>query len=364
VIVSEPGPTRFPSRLLAVVAAALMIGASLAVRALVIDDDEGDGGGSGDRGGTFRIACAAELRSACEAAASRDVEVVVEPAGETEAALTSAAGADEAEFDAWLAYAPSVGIVADARERAGLDPILGDPGEPLARSPLVLVARADRAGALRGACGGDVTWACLGEVAGRPWPVAGGQETWGRVRPAHGHPRVTGNGLLALGHAVGTYLATGGIGPDDVSRLDWETSDAFPGWFQRLERSMPADAFDGGDPFTRFLQTRLRAYDFVATTEAAATTELARAAPDVRDAATVLYAAPVATADVVLARVGEADPGDLAGDLRDALAAAGFRVAGDPPPGAGGAPAMPDTDGLPSSGALIALRDYWEDVVR
>lgn len=362
-IVSEPGRGRFPSRPLAVVAAALMIGASLAVRAFVIDDN-GSGGGSGERDGPFRVACAAELRAACEAVKSGDVEVVVEPAGETEAALASAAGANEAGIDAWLTYAPSVGIVADARERAGLDPILGDPGEPLARSPLVLVARADRAGALRGTCGGEVTWACLGEAAGKPWPDAGGQETWGRVRPAHGHPRITGDGLLALGHAAGSYLATDEIGPDDVSRLDWETSDTFPGWFQRLERSIPVDAFDGGDPFTRFLQTRLSAYDFVAMTEAAATTELARAAPDVRDAATVLYAAPVATADVVLVPVGEAHPGDLAGDLRDALADAGFRVGGDPPPGAGGAPGLPDTDGLPSPGALIALRDYWEDVVR
>jgi len=363
VIVSEPGRARFPSRLLAVVAAALMIGASLAVRSFVIEDDQG-GGGSGDRRVTLRMACAAELRSACEAVASGDVEIVVEPAGETETRLTSAADADEAGIDAWLAYAPSVAIVADARERAGLDPILGVPGEPLARSPIVLVARADRADALRGSCGGEVTWACLGDAAGKPWPDAGGQETWGRVRPAHGHPRVTGDGLLGLGHAVGTYLATDEIAPDDVSRLDWETSDTFPGWFQRLERSIPTDAFDGRDPFTRFLQTRLRAYDFVATTEAAATTGLARSAPDVRDAATVLYAAPVATADVVLAPVGDADLGDLAGDLRDALADAGFRVGGDPLPGAAGAPDLPDTDGLPSPGALIALRDYWEDVVR
>lgn len=364
-IVSEPRRGRLPARVLALVAAAAMVGASLAVRALVLDGDgPGDGGG---RAGAPRLACVTELRAVCETVASGDAEVVVEPSGRTEATLAAARTPGDAGIDAWLAYAPSVGIVVDERRRAGLEPIVEAAGTPLARSPLVLVARAERAAALASWCGGEVSWRCVGDAAGRPWPEIGGQETWGRVRPAHADPVATADGLLALGHAAGTFLAAGGAGgltPDDVSRLDWETSDTFPGWFQRLERAIPADAFDGGDPFARFLQTRLTAYDLVATTEAAATTGLRRAAGDVRDAAEVLYAAPVATADVVLVAVGGAHLGDLPAAMRRALADGGFRTAGSPDPPAGGAPALPPTDGLPAPGALGALRDYWQGVVR
>jgi hypothetical protein len=50
--------------------------------------------------------------------------------------------------------------------------------------------------------------------------------------------------------------------------------------------------------------------------------------------------------------------------MRRALADGGFRTAGSPDPPAGGAPALPPTDGLPAPGALGALRDYWQGVVR
>ena len=71
----------------------------------------------------------------------------------------------------------------------------------------------------------------------------------------------------------------------------------------------------------------------------------------------------MATADVVLTPVaGGRDPSDLEPDLRDALADRGYRVEGADAPA--GAPALGPTDGLPSAGALDALRGLWAGVVR
>ena len=83
----------------------------------------------------------------------------------------------------------------------------------------------------------------------------------------------------------------------------------------------------------------------------------------VRDSSTVLYPRPVATADVVLTPVaGGRNPSGLEDDLRDALADHGYRVDGSTAPA--GAPALGDTDGLPSAGALYAIRGLWAGVVR
>ncbi len=69
----------------------------------------------------------------------------------------------------------------------------------------------------------------------------------------------------------------------------------------------------------------------------------------------------MASADIVLAPVsGGRDTSGLEGPLRDALAKQGYRVDGEPPPGG---PALGDTDGLPSPGALYALRGVWRGVV-
>ena len=233
----------------------------------------------------------------------------------------------------------------------------------IARSPLVIAARQDRAAVLTAFCGGQVTWTCVGEVAGAPWTDIGGQETWGVVRPAHAEPLTSGAGLLVLGAAVASFVATPEVDADAVTPIDWDTNDAFPGWFQNLERTVPEEAFTPGrDPLGTWLQRRLIGYDLVGTTEAAALTSLAAAAPDIRDDATVLYPAPVATADVLLAPVaGGRDATGLEDDLTEALITAGYRVDGNAPPGA---PVLPESDGLPAPGALDALRGLWERVAR
>ena len=83
---------------------------------------------------------------------------------------------------------------------------------------------------------------------------------------------------------------------------------------------------------------------------------------------TITYPAPVATADVVLAQVAGASGGErltriVGGETGlDALAAAAWRVPGRPP--AAGVITdveLPADSGLPSPGAIDALRQLWKD---
>lgn len=345
-IVTETRRRAVPARALAVLAAVLMIGAAVAVRQLVLDDEDGTGGSVDGTQGALTVVCVRELRDVC---AVLDADVIVEGVDET---LTRFAGGPS-DVDAWLTFAPLADEIAGAED-----------GAVLARTPLVLAARSDRAAVLRDHCGAQPTWRCLGTVADEPWSDIGGDARWGDVRPAHAEPVTSALGRLVVGQAVASYFGTDAFQP-----IDWQADVDFGGWFQQLERAVPADAFDSGvDPFARWIGTRPvgARYDAVATTEAQALTRLATAAPDVRDAVMLIYPAPMATADVVLQPAAEGlDVSSLDGALRAALRDAGYRVDRSPPPGApGDAGALGDGDGLPAGAVLTALTAYWESVVR
>jgi hypothetical protein len=111
------------------------------------------------------------------------------------------------------------------------------------------------------------------------------------------------------------------------------------------------------------LVTGPAALDAAGTTEADAGPLLARSAR--RDALTLLYPSPMATADVVLATTGEKGRASSLRDAvqgghgRTALTDAGWRVGDGSRPDA---PALPSSSGLPSPGLLDALRGRWHEV--
>jgi hypothetical protein len=349
-------------RLAALVGALAMIGGALIVRG-VIDDD--NGGSKRSDGGTPVLLCATELAAACdELAREADVDILLEPAGSTVSTLStrSDSGSGDLEYDGWLTFERDAQIVRDARERAALDPLIDAPSEPIARSPLVLAIWRDRAQVLAEGCGGEVTWRCLGDVAGTRWQSIGGDEAWGDVKPGHADPASTGEGLAVIGQAAAQFFDR-----SNLSRDDYE-DDAFLEWFSRIERAVPAGGSVGDDsPFVRMLTAGPAAFDVVVTTEADAGPRLAAASADRRDRVRLLYPSPVATVDVVFAPVHNRDS-DLedivTGDAgRTALARAGFRVDGeDPTEGVPNTPALPDRSNLPSSGALEALLQTWREV--
>ena len=140
----------------------------------------------------------------------------------------------DADIDAWITYAPWAGnrgrAARDRRRRSAprqhrrpdraLAPRDRGPPGPGRGVDRVLRRRKSRGHASE-------------RSPGTPWTDIGGEETWGVVRPAHAEPLTSGTGLLVLGAAVASFVATPEIDADAVSRIDWETNDAFPGWFQK-----------------------------------------------------------------------------------------------------------------------------------
>lgn len=329
-------------RVLAVVAAAAMVAASLAIRSRMDRRAQ-------DRSNPVHVICAAELGTVCDALRATSAQVTVESATTTADRLGRG---DEADGGAlgWLVPAPWPQIVDGRRRARALLPLFTDTGPPLARSPLVVVVRQSLARDLRGLCGAPQPgWKCLGEAAGR-----------GQAKPGHADPAADALAVLTLGQATSAYFDRG----SDLSTTDLDDPD-FTRWFTGLERATPALA-SGGSPLEEMLGTRFAAYDAIGTTEAEAEAVLAPSA--LRNQVDLLYPSPMATADVVLAGGG----GDTARRLRDlaggdtvrrALAAAGWRVEGIARPPSTDPP-LPPTNGLPSPGFLDTLRSRAQEVRR
>ena len=350
------------ARLLALLVAAAMVGGAILIRDAI--DDDGGNHDAGE-GRTPVLLCATELAEVCdELAESGDVEIMIESARTTTDRLASLS--DDARrsepYDGWVAFSRDIEIVREARQRSALRPVLESPSDAIARTPLLLAIWRDRAAALEQDCGGEVTWRCLGEVAGELWRSHGGEATWGNVKLGHADPSLTGEGLTVIGQAAAQYFDR-----NDLSRDDY-LDDRFFEWFTRLEGAVPTGGGTGDEsPFVRMLTAGPAAFDVVATTEATAGPELAAASRDKRERVRLLYPSPVATADVRFASFvdGNEDLFDLVtgDDARAALGHAGYRVDGeDRAKGVPDTPPLPGRANLPDAGALEALLDTWRAV--
>ena len=342
-------------RLLALAVALLMIAGALALRNRI--DDDGSEGSAGGGSGPVELVCATELRAACEAltADNDDVLVTVQPAGVTAARLTTASG--PLDFDGWLVEAPWPQIVDESRARVGSPAAFaakratcslglrwcwrcGTSGSPRSRTTATAASSRGSASARSRA------------TAGR---TLGGEESWGNVKPGFADPASDGVGALVLGQAAVSYF-----GRTDLSTADF-ADDGFLRWIRQLATAVPQFP-----TFDDMLTIGVAAVDVVGTTEAQAGPGVA-ASRD-KDKITITYPAPMATADVVLASVADADGAErlvriVSGDTGlAALAAAGWRVPGQPSPeGVPAEPALPDDSGLPPAGAIDALRRLWAD---
>ena len=336
-----------------------MVAVLMVVVALYVRDRIDDDGGSG---ATVRLRCTTELEAACNALAEdADVAVSVEPAGATVRSLTALPDAQRPDFDAWLAPSPWPDLVDVLRGENQMRPLFAKASDPIGRSPLVLVVRADRRPVLEAtpACNNTLDWKCLGAVAGRPWTeLPSGQPAWGTVKPTFGDPSANAVALLVLSQATSEFFGTA-----DYSKAELET-DEYLDWISGIERAVPSTP---ANPFLEMLQQLPTAtYDVVGTTEAEAAPAIAAAAPDRRRELTLLYPEPVVTADVVLAAVASRqdvadglDPDEVAAPL----ARTGWRASGQTNArGVRDAPALPRQSGLPDAGVLVALQETWNGV--
>jgi hypothetical protein len=347
------------NRVWAVVIAIVMVVAAIAIRARIDDARDADG--------SARLVCADELAAACLALdeATGGLEITIEPAGVTFARLTAVPDADldDAGLDGWLVPDPWPAMVDSTRARSQLRPVFDTETTPLGRSPLVIAARDDRARVLRnGRCAGTIAWPCLGDVAGDSWDDIGGDSAWGTVKIGHADPITSATGLLVLAQAASEFLGGTGYSRDDLA------GDAFLTWLTRLEASAPSATVSPVEQMLQQFPTAV--YDAVGDTEADAGPQLAGAARDRRDAFTLLYPDPVASADVVLALTAtderDDDIKDLAagGQARTALARTGWRVDGQPDaPGVRARRNLPATTNLPTDpGVYIALQESYRQV--
>jgi hypothetical protein len=217
----------------------------------------------------------------------------------------------------------------------------------------VLAVWPDRAALLRQRCqGGQVTWRCWGDLAGQ-----------GQVKPGHADVNEA-VGLAAVGAATAGFFAN----RPDLARTDLEENDDYRSWLARLERAVATFDPTGGSALQDMLLKGPVQFDAVATTEAEAAPLVAAYART--DKPMVIYPSPVATVDVVLAKV----PGGRAARMTravggdtglDALARSGWRVPGRRP--ASGIPPQPDlpaAGGLLDAGILDFLRTLSKEVTR
>jgi hypothetical protein len=346
-------------RLLALVAAALMIGGAVLVRGWLDDGggSAGDDDPDDDRGDVAVLACDPSLETVClELASDRDdLDVVIEDAADTRARLEpGSARPDEVGIDGWITIAPEPEIVAEQRERAGLPAILGEPSAPLARSPLVMVGWNERVDVLIGACG-QLDWRCVGDRAGAPWESIDGDAGWGRVEPGIDDIERDATALAVGGQAAASFFETA-----DFASNDFEL-DGFRSWWEDLFDAIPNFPATRSTVLAQMLAAGPASYDVVGATEAHAlpTVNASRE----KDRVTVSYPSPVTTADVVIAPVVDTRGADVIEalatdeDLAAALAADGWRVDGyDLPSGADPDLTLPADTGLPRPGVLEALR--------
>jgi Bacterial extracellular solute-binding protein len=316
-------------RLLALIAAALLIAGAIVLRSTMDDTsaDASDGSSTGsDANGTV-ITCAPDLADECRATARKmnDLAVIVEDVTTT---LDRIAAGEQ--VDSWVTFAPL------ERLAVGPDgqPYFGTP-TPLASSPLAIVMPTDRATVLAAAC--DITWRCIGENAGDAWSDIGGPSTWGDLTAGHDDPARRALGLAVMGAAASSFFGGTGFNSTDI-----DADPDFFGWFSRLERSAPPFVVQS-DSALAALVTR-PGLSLVGTSgEEIAAIESAQL-----DRFTVTYPEPMVRAQAVLASRAGVDVSDeITGGLSETLLDSGWEAPGD------------GATGLPSAGALRTLLDLW-----
>jgi hypothetical protein len=319
------------ARLLAFSVAVLMVVAAIVVRNHIDQHHE-------NTTNPLRLVCSPELQAACDALPAT-IHITYESAAQTANALS---GTTPAQIDGWLTTGPWPEIVRERNQRAGRDALLTQ-SQPLARSPIVVVAFPDRAAVINRNCPG-VALKCLGDLAGKAvWTaIPGGQAAWGQIKVGLAPPDTDAAGLMALGAATAGFF-----GHADLSSTDLDASDAFAAWLHGLATSVRGDVLGemvgGGGAAIG---------DFAITLEAIAKPLVDAAAPERR--ASLLYPASVTSADVVLGTFGTSRSRRLADIVRSSNA---LRNAGWQPPST-------SPSGLPPAGFLDALRAAWGEAAR
>lgn len=212
--------------------------------------------------------------------------------------------------------------------------------EVLATTTMTLVTFAEvQRAAAQDPCGSSPSWGCIAESIGVELD---------QLQVGLHDPLSDSDGILALAALTGGLLADSDL-PFNTNGL--ATTD-FLSWINGVQQV----ADTGPAPVEAIIRFNGAMSNSAVVTEAEATRIIASAGN--ADRLVLRHPQPLAVVSVVVAGVDGAAVGDAADGVGDALRADGWRG----PDGravADGAPDLPDDDGLPSGGVLVALQQRW-----
>ena len=288
----------------------------------------------------YRLTCATEVGDVCRSLASKSLVVTVEAPGVTADRLATLAAGTDPGFDGWVAAAPWADIVKSGRNSAGLAPVTGAPLS-VGATRVALALWRDRGIALRGACGGTLTWKCVGEAAGRhSWAANTGDAAWGDVKIALADPGIDSGGLESLGAATAGFA-----GSTAFVLANLQQNPVYVAWRGWIFHAVPQPSPD----LAGMLSHGPAAADMYLGLGAPMSAVVA-ASPRRADVE-VVYLSPVFdVVETLTAATGSRGsiPVDLAGALRRA----------------GWSQDSPSPTPPPSSDALAQLRQMWQDTPR
>lgn len=333
---------------IALAGAVVMVAAAWAIRSYVIDGDERTGAPNADA----HVVCVTEAARLCAQLDHDGFSTSVEEAGITADAWS--ATRTVAGVDAWIAPNPWPELVDARRVAAGFEPLFSAPTAPIAVSELAIVFRTERATVAAAACPStvdDLGWECLDELAGQPWSTLGGNPQWGSVKVGIKNPATSGTGALLLAQAVTARVGTPNFGREIFD------DPAFSDWFTNFARSVPP-APVAGTPLEQFLAVPAT-YDVIAATSGQITTVFGSADPERSRQFGHHAVTPPATAQLVVAPLGEPNPDVIVTRVRDDDGTAALRAQGWTPTNG-----PFEANGLPDGGTLEVIRQRWQEALR
>jgi hypothetical protein len=315
------------ARVLALLAAIAMIAGAFVYRYGSPFDGDGGGPSPGGDGEAAVVVCAAELGAeVCDAVDADGRDVVVEPAATTADRLIAARGFADAKVAGWLAPGPWPAMVDEQRRLASRPVLFASKGRSIAETPLVVVSRKGQNPAVPAGCDpAAVTWRCLGDAGQQPTLRIGAD------------PASSSSRLFLRAAALNGLFGRSDWATNDLDAPPEGTPDPLA-WLGNLDRRFSEAAGFGARSLDSFVLQQGSASHFLTTGA-----EAKRAPGDRFDTRTPAPAARIAAAYTAAARGGTQIGTD---DVATKLGAAGWTVKPDA-----------KTEGLPSPGVLLALRE-------
>ncbi len=199
-------------RLLALVAAVVMVVGALAIRRVIVDRSattdqattialDPNAPSAPPSGSNRDLHCITELKAVCAAVAtSLGLNLTVEQAGETVADVAQGKSAG-----LWLTLSPWGDIARSKQAAVGSASALKS--TTLAGTSVVLFGRDDRIAAMNKACP-TLAWSCIGDKVDGKWSDAGGQAAWNTVTFTHRDPLGSASGLTVFAAALAGKAGT------------------------------------------------------------------------------------------------------------------------------------------------------------